>query len=259
MEEISEIASGKLSFGSEFAGLLNDVLRQKSAFIHGIFDNAQVGRQIAMMLLAVLVLSGAYGLAMGAPGGWRQMFSSGLKVPALLLLTLAICFPVLFVVNVLMGSKLGILQTLALIMFALTLNSIMLASFAPVAAFFGFSGSDYHFMKLLHVVVFAFCGAWGMIALWHGMAEVCDKTSLYPPQGMRILRIWILVFGFVGTQMAWTLRPYIGAPELPFEMFRKNNLGKNFYTATWYSVSKLFHGESATISAPMPAVKAEAK
>lgn len=28
-----------------------------------------------------------------------------------------------------------------------------------------------------------------------------------------ILRMWILIYGFVGTQMAWTLRPFLGAPE----------------------------------------------
>ena len=35
------------------------------------------------------------------------------------------------------------------------------------------------------------------------------------------------VYGFVGTQMAWTLRPFFGAPEYPFQIFRQ--LGGNFY------------------------------
>ena len=34
------------------------------------------------------------------------------------------------------------------------------------------------------------------------------------------LRIWIVIYALVGAQMGWILRPFIGAPNLPFELFR---------------------------------------
>jgi hypothetical protein len=40
------------------------------------------------------------------------------------------------------------------------------------------------------------------------------------PASMILLYIWILLFGFVGTQLAWTLRPFFGSPGVPFELFR---------------------------------------
>ena len=40
------------------------------------------------------------------------------------------------------------------------------------------------------------------------------------PASMVLLYIWILLFGFVGTQLAWTLRPFFGNPGQPFELFR---------------------------------------
>ncbi|HEX3196143.1 MAG TPA: hypothetical protein VHR39_01180 [Propionibacteriaceae bacterium] len=40
------------------------------------------------------------------------------------------------------------------------------------------------------------------------------------PASMLLLYVWILLFGFVGTQLAWTLRPFFGDPGLPFELFR---------------------------------------
>jgi hypothetical protein len=40
------------------------------------------------------------------------------------------------------------------------------------------------------------------------------------PASMLLLYIWILLFGFVGTQLAWTLRPFFGNPREPFELFR---------------------------------------
>jgi hypothetical protein len=40
------------------------------------------------------------------------------------------------------------------------------------------------------------------------------------PTSMLLLYIWIILFGFVGTQLAWTLRPFFGSPGKPFELFR---------------------------------------
>jgi len=40
------------------------------------------------------------------------------------------------------------------------------------------------------------------------------------PASMILLYIWIMLFGFVGTQLAWTLRPFFGSPGKPFELFR---------------------------------------
>jgi hypothetical protein len=54
-----------------------------------------------------------------------------------------------------------------------------------------------------------------------------DATATAPesaagqrPASMLLLYIWILLFGFVGTQLAWTLRPFFGNPDQPFELFR---------------------------------------
>lgn len=47
------------------------------------------------------------------------------------------------------------------------------------------------------------------------------------PASMTLLYVWILLFGFVGTQLAWTLRPFFGSPDEPFEIFR--NIEGTFY------------------------------
>ena len=48
------------------------------------------------------------------------------------------------------------------------------------------------------------------------------------PASMILLYIWILLFGFVGTQLAWTLRPFFGDPGKPFELFR--DIDGTFYS-----------------------------
>ena len=63
---------------------------------------------------------------------------------------------------------------------------------------------------------------------------MCEKSDLYPKQAIRILQVWILVYGLVGTQMAWSLRPFIGSPGQPFEVLRMDQ-GSNFYQAVGHA------------------------
>jgi hypothetical protein len=46
-----------------------------------------------------------------------------------------------------------------------------------------------------------------------------------------VFAIWMFVFGLVGAQMAWILRPFIGSPDRPFTWFRER--GSNFFEAVW--------------------------
>ena len=57
---------------------------------------------------------------------------------------------------------------------------------------------------------------------------------------MTLLYIWILLFGFVGTQLAWTLRPFFGSPDEPFAVFR--NLEGTFYADIFATIGRLFSG-----------------
>jgi hypothetical protein len=54
-------------------------------------------------------------------------------------------------------------------------------------------------------------------------AEAPQPAAGDRPASMLLLYIWILLFGFVGTQLAWTLRPFFGDPGQPFELFRDIN------------------------------------
>lgn len=217
---------------------VDGVLRHREEYFAGVFENRQVTRQVGLLLAIIVSLSSFYGLIMGTSSGIPQMLSSAAKVPILYLLTLLVCYPVLYVVVVIMGSRLTFLQTLALILLAVALNSILLASCSPIVLFFTITGTDYYFLILLHVAIFGFSGVWAMLALWRGLLAMCETSSLYPRQAVKILQIWIIVFAFVGTQMAWSLRPFVGSPDLEFEIFRTQQQG-NFYHAVWNSVLNL--------------------
>jgi hypothetical protein len=58
------------------------------------------------------------------------------------------------------------------------------------------------------------------------------------PASMTLVRIWILLFGFVGTQLAWTLRPFFGDPDAPFALFRE--ISGTFYSDVLRTIGQLF-------------------
>jgi membrane-bound ClpP family serine protease len=230
--DLHENASGN------FIDYIDNLLRHRDSCFKEIFENRNVGRQISMLLTFILCVSTFYGAVMGSFGhDWRQILSAGIKVPMLYLLTLLVCFPLLYVINVLMGSKLRLRQTFALILIALAINCILLGVCSPIALVFQITGSNYHFIKLLHVAIFGLGALWGMIALWRGLIGMCEKSNLYPKQAIKILQVWMLIFGFVGTQMAWSLRPYVGAPDKQWEFVRTQE--SNFYVGVWISLKKI--------------------
>ena len=58
------------------------------------------------------------------------------------------------------------------------------------------------------------------------------------PPSMTLLYVWIFLFGFVGTQLAWTLRPFFGSPGMEFSLYRE--IDGNFYAEILRTIASLF-------------------
>ena len=54
--------------------------------------------------------------------------------------------------------------------------------------------------------------------------------------------IWIIVFGLVGSQMGWIMRPFIGAPDAPVTFFRSRE--GSFFQAVGDKISELAQGRN---------------
>jgi hypothetical protein len=57
---------------------------------------------------------------------------------------------------------------------------------------------------------------------------------------MSLLYIWIALFGFVGTQLAYTLRPFFGDPDKPFALFRE--IDGTFYADLVRTIGSILTG-----------------
>jgi hypothetical protein len=56
-----------------------------------------------------------------------------------------------------------------------------------------------------------------------------------------IFRIWVIIYGLVGAQTGWLLRPFIGSPALEFTWLRQRDEG-NFFLAVWHNLQNLLGG-----------------
>lgn len=232
---------------------------------------------IGRLSLALIGLGVVYGACMGSFTLWRadgplwmQLLSTSIKVPALFLLTLLVTFPSLYVFNAIVGSRLDVATVFRLLIVGLVVTTAVLASLGPIVAFFGACTTSYPFMKLLNVLVFSVSGLLGLSVLLRtlerlsrsapaqpaippanpgevpaGSPNLFDSGPLQPANGealsphvKTVFRCWVVLFGVVGAQMAWILRPFLGAPTSDFAWFRPRS--SNFLEAVVQSITHLF-------------------
>jgi hypothetical protein len=69
-------------------------------------------------------------------------------------------------------------------------------------------------------------------------ARTMRSEPVSTPPSMTLLYVWILLFGFVGTQLAWTLRPFFGSPGMKFSLYRE--IDGNFYAEIFRTIAGVF-------------------
>src|SRR5205809_6626002 len=235
-----------LTYGQFLAALLSD----RERFFEEVVDGTGLDQKLRYAALTVVALAGFFGLVTGAYSGPAQAVSAAIKLPFLCFATFAVCFPALFVVQVLVGSRLRLRQVVVLVLSALALTSILLAAFVPITAFFLITGANYYFQHLLNIAIAGIAGLFGLYALHDGLSLVCERRGVYPRKALTIMRAWAVLFAFVGIQLAWSLRPFLGDRNQPYRVF--GTYQGNFYAAVIYAVNKLIQGDDRPTS---PSVK----
>lgn len=224
--------------------VIERILRDREGVWRQIDEERSINQLILQMLASSSGALAVYGLVLGLSNSWLQAIASAVKLPILFMLTLAICLPTLYLFNLVFGSRLTVRQALAMVLAAITVTAMLTLAFAPISLFFLLSAPDYNFFKLLNVAILTLTGVVGLSFLVAGMrhlngppapalALASDAEASRPepaaqrPVNMSLLYIWIVLYGFVGTQLGWTLRPFFGDPSQPFALFRA--IESNFY------------------------------
>jgi hypothetical protein len=216
--------------------LADDVLRARPSVFTGGRDAPRLLRMGG--LLAVFGMF--YGAVMGSYGGWSgerlwQVLFSAVKVPLLFGATFALSLPSFFVLNTLAGLRADfgrVLRALAAAQCGLT---IILASLAPLTVLWYISYEDYSAAILFNGVLFG-----GSTVLAQGLLRQCYRDLVRVQPRLRwMLRAWLVMYAFVGIQMGWVLRPFVGAPDRAPSFFRPGAWG-NAYEAVWQVILQTF-------------------
>jgi hypothetical protein len=225
---------------------LDQVLRGEARLADGSPVSAgPVARAAALLMASYGVCMGVYGLGWPTGVEWRQTVAGAVKLPALFALTLGVTLPSLYVFNVLFGPRLRPKQLVKLVGAALGVTAALLAAFGPITAFFSVTTVSYAFVVLLNVAICAVSASFGLGTMRRMLrdhlrptqpAEPSDEFAGPSPNTV-VFFVWMVLFGLVGMQMSWLLRPFIGSPELPFAWFRPRD--GSFFEAVFGSVRQL--------------------
>ena len=194
------------------------------------------GRLVSLFIMLNL-FSFLYGIVMGSFHSFYQALAAGVKVAVMFDLAILICFPAFFIIQYVLGSKLRFGQMISIILTGFVLSISIMISFAPIVIFFLLTGGNYYFLELLHIAIFILSGLFGMKTVIDALKYSCEKQNIYPKIGVTVFRFWVVILAFVGIQLAWNLRPFLGDRGQPFKLFR--NYEGNFYEAIVYSFEQL--------------------
>jgi hypothetical protein len=181
--------------------------------------------RIAVLLASFTVISLlsalVYGAVVGTFSGHDQLWIAPLKITGGMLVSTLICLPSLYIFACLSGSQARLTEVIGLVGGLLTLTTILLIGFAPVAWVFSQSTSSVAMMGALHIVFWLVATAFGWKFLRHGFAHLSAKSG-------GALNVWLVIFVLVCLQMTAALRPIIGTAPTVFPTEKK------FFLSHWH-------------------------
>ena len=186
--------------------------------IHRKLDAILRGYPTAGSWAIVLGCGLTYGGVMGLFGGRvSQVAYSALKVPLLLTATLLLSLPSYFVLNTLLGLRADFTAAWRAVIASQAGLTIILVSLAPITAFWYASSSNYRLAILFNVLMFSLASLGAQAILHRGYGPLIAQD----PRHRWLLRTWIFLYAFVGIQLGWNLRPFVGSPDEPVRFFRE--------------------------------------
>lgn len=180
------------------------------------------------MIITIAVCAGAFGAVLGSYRGGVQMLYAGVKLPIVVLLTAVLTTPVLVGIRMALGQSRGLERDMGLVLSALALGSLILAAWSPVVLLAILLGVSYHVVIMLIVGCCSVSGLVGLSLLLRGLGS----PSLL--QTAIVTLTVCAVFCTVGSQLSWTLRPYLVRPRTEVAPFVRSIEG-SFLESVWTS------------------------
>ncbi|HVR38963.1 MAG TPA: hypothetical protein VMU84_07685 [Thermoanaerobaculia bacterium] len=171
---------------------MNALLKKQHAI-----DDGDAGRPITLLAGAVACYI-AYGLGAGFfQGGWTLAMAL-LKVPLIILGSLALCLPSLYVFTALAGGDYSARAFANIVAGFCGIAGLILVALVPVSWLFSVSTMSLAFVVWLHVFVW-------LTALFFGRQFLVNATG----PGRKAIGIWLVILFVVSLQMTTYVRPVL--------------------------------------------------
>jgi hypothetical protein len=173
------------------------------------------------LVLMIIAFGAAYGAAMGTflldrPERWLQVLYSASKVPLLLLSTTTLCLPAFYAINTVLGLREDLRVALQAILAGQAALGVALAALAPLTHFWYWCDQSYRSALLFNAAMFTLATIGGQIVIQRYYGELIRRNARHRYG----LACWLGLYAFVGIQMGWVLRPFVGDPHAPTRFFR---------------------------------------
>jgi hypothetical protein len=181
-------------------------------------------RQWWALPVLVLATGPIYGAFMGSFSvatidRWLLVVYAAVKVPILIFVTTAVCVPGFFVLNTVLGLRNDFGRAMRAIFAGQAAMTVALASLGPITKVAYLSGLSHRGALLFNAAMFTLATAMAQLVMFRRYRELTSD----PMSGARhrfMLWMWVVLYVFVGMQMGWMLRPFVGSPGLPVAFFR---------------------------------------
>jgi hypothetical protein len=202
--------------------------------------------------VAVIAVAGlmVYGFSIGY---WRSPLMGvyvAIKLPLLIIFTLAGNGLLNGLLGLLLGTGLGFRQSLFALLSSFALAALILGSLAPVTWLLAVNAPApdspgavmaHSAYLLTHTLLIAFAG---ITANLHLHAMLGNKAPTKAAATITLLA-WLGGNAFLGAQFSWILRPFFGSPSLPVAFLREDPMRGNFYESVWRSLDHATSGHPA--------------
>lgn len=221
--------------------VVDTLLREPEALIAEVRSRPRIGGLNLRLLAAGAAGAALYGASVGCYVGGVNLLLTTVKMPVFFLLTLLLTFALMHVVLVIARAPVRPSQTLAVALSGISLTTIVLGALAPVLGFFAATAPLPHYptyltLVLVNVAACVIAGSFGVRAMSRGLRALLPADASVGT----ILAAWVLIYQFVGAQVAWLLRPWVGdARDVGALYSLEHGLRGNFYVAVWNATQAL--------------------
>lgn len=184
--------------------LLDKILRAPGDVAARCREDREVDAVARTALLTLMVAAIAFGAAVGAWRGGRQILFAAMKMPVGIVGTLALAAPAFYALAAVFGRAWPLRSVLSLVLSAGARFALVLLAMTPPLWLTINFGAPYEIIKLTATLVYGLAGLAGLEVLVRGLGD--------GPGSKTTISLFVGVFLLIGAQNAWVLRPYLGTP-----------------------------------------------